>query len=115
MADASKYLRADEMEWRPFAEAPGVRFRVLKTHRPGNGATLMLSFAPGSHYPAHRHPGGEEYWVLEGTLNDGSESWGPGTYVWHPPGSVHAPRSDQGATVLVFVPDGIELVGGGSG
>lgn len=87
-------------------------FRVLKTHRPGNGATLMLRFAPGSGYPAHRHPGGEEYYVLEGELIDGARSYGPGTYVWHPPGSAHAPRSETGAIVLITVPGGIEIVAG---
>lgn len=105
-----KYLAVGEMPWRPFAEAPGVSFRVLKTHRPGTGVTLMLRFEPGAAYPAHRHPGGEEYYVLEGELTDGGRSWGAGTYVWHEPGSVHAPRSGPGAVVLVVLPEGIELV-----
>ena len=108
---ASKFLATADMPWRPFDEAPGVAFRVLKTHPPGNGATLLLRFDPGSSYPAHRHPGGEEYHVLDGELVDGAERYGAGTYVWHPPGSVHRPRSESGATVLVFVPEGIELVG----
>ena len=107
---ASKFLNAAEMPWRDFEEAPGVRFKVLKTHRPGNGATLLLEFAPGSRYPAHRHPEGEEYWVLEGALRDGAVSYGAGTYVYHPPGSAHAPASDEGAVVLIFVPGGIEPV-----
>ena len=107
---ASKFLATADMPWCPFEEAPGVSFRVLKTHPPGNGATLMLRFEPGSAYPAHRHPGGEGYYVLEGELLDGARAYGAGTYVWHPPGSAHAPRSDAGAVVLIFVPDGIELV-----
>lgn len=108
---ASKFLATGDMPWRPFDEAPGVSYRVLKTHRPGNGATLLLRFRPGSAYPAHRHPEGEEYYVLEGTLRDGAREYGAGTYVWHPPGSVHAPRSPDGAVLLVFVPGGIEIVG----
>jgi hypothetical protein len=31
--------------------------------------------------------------------------------VWHPPGSVHRPRSETGAVVLVFLREAIELVG----
>ena len=107
----SKFLATADMPWRPFAEAPGVSFRVLKTHPPGNGATLMLRFEPGAAYPAHRHPGGEEYFVLEGELQDGARRYGAGTYVYHPPGSAHRPASASGATLLVFVPDGIEIVG----
>ncbi len=98
------------MPWRPFDEAPGVEFKVLKTHPPGNGATLLLRFEAGAAYPAHRHVDGEEYWVLEGTLADGGRTYGTGTYVWHPPGSVHRPSSPAGATILVFVPGGIEIV-----
>lgn len=107
---ASKFLDTTSMDWRDFDEAPGVSFKVLERHPPGNGATLLLRFAPGSAYPAHRHPAGEEYFVLAGELDDGSTSYGEGTYVHHPPGSVHRPRSKTGATLLVYVPGGIEIV-----
>lgn len=110
VAMPEKTLDTSKMPWRPFPEAPGVSFRVLKTHRPGTGVTLMLRFEPGAHYPAHRHPAGEEYFVLDGELTDGPRTYGAGTYVWHEPGSVHAPRSGPGATVLVFLTEGIELV-----
>jgi len=111
-AATSKFLDTGAMPWRDFEEAPGVSFRVLTRHPPGNGATLMLRFGAGTSYPAHRHPEGEEYYVLEGELTDGPRTYGAGTYVRHPPGSVHAPRSGPGAVLLVFVPGGIEIVGG---
>lgn len=98
------------MPWRAFDEAPGVSFKVLKTHRPGTGVTLLLQFEPGSAYPTHRHPAGEEYYVLEGELSEGPRTYGAGTYVCHPPGSVHRPVSEGGATVIVFLPQGIERV-----
>jgi quercetin dioxygenase-like cupin family protein len=109
-APASKFLDTTSMDWRPFDEAPGVSFRVLKTHRPGTGVTLMLRFDAGAAYPAHRHPEGEEYYVLDGELTDAGKSYGAGTYVYHPPGSVHRPSSGPGATVLVFLTAGIEVV-----
>jgi len=108
----SKYLDTTDMPWRAFDEAPGVSFRTLKTHRPGTGVTLMLRFAPGASYPAHRHPAGEEYFVLEGELLDAGKTYGAGTYVWHPPGSSHRPSSPQGAVVLIRLPEAIELVRG---
>ncbi len=104
----SKFLDTAAMEWRPFEEAPGVSFKVLKRHLPGNGATLLLRFDAEAAYPTHRHPGGEEYLVIEGELQDGGKSYGADTYVFHPPGSVHTPRSRTGATLLVFLPQGIE-------
>jgi len=109
-APSSKFLDTDAMPWRPFDEAPGVAFKVLKTHKPGTGVTLLLRFDAGAAYPAHRHPEGEQYLVLDGELVDAGRAYGRGTYVWHPPGSVHRPSSKTGATVLVFLPAAVELV-----
>jgi anti-sigma factor ChrR (cupin superfamily) len=109
-ARAAKRLDTAAMPWRDFQEAPGVSFKVLRTHRPGTGVTLLLRFAPGAAYPAHRHPAGEEYYVLEGDLVDGGAAYGAGTYVSHPPGSIHRPTSRGGGVVLVFLPEGIEIV-----
>jgi quercetin dioxygenase-like cupin family protein len=113
-APSSKFLDTDAMEWRAFDEAPGVTFKVLKTHKAvgesGTGVTLLLRFAAGAAYPAHRHPEGEQYYVLDGELIDAGRAYGAGTYVFHPPGSVHRPSSTKGATVLVFLPAAVEIV-----
>jgi len=97
------------LEWREFHDAPGVSFKTLRKHD-GGGLTLLLRFAPGAHYHAHRHPGGEEYYVLEGVLQDLGKDWPAGSYIWHPPGSAHRPASKQGCTVLVILPQAVELV-----
>jgi anti-sigma factor ChrR (cupin superfamily) len=109
-AGGAKFLDTLSMPWRPFEEAPDVSFKTLKTHPPGTGVTLLLRFDPGAAYPAHRHPAGEGYYVLEGALVDAGTSYGVGTYVWHPPGSVHRPSSRDGAVVLVVLPEAIERV-----
>lgn len=109
-APVSKFLDTAAMEWRAFDEAPGVSFRVLKRQLPGTGVTLMLRFDAGAAYPAHRHPEGEEYYVIDGELTDAGRAYGAGTYVYHPPGSVHRPSSVRGATLIVFLPAGIEIV-----
>src|SRR5437867_8971388 len=74
----SQFLDAAAMPWRPFDEAPGVAFKVLKTHLPGTGVTLLLRFAAGATYPTHRHPEGEEYYVLDGELVDDGRAYGAG-------------------------------------
>jgi anti-sigma factor ChrR (cupin superfamily) len=81
---------------------------VLRHHAERRGITLLLQFEPGARYPAHRHPAGEEYYVLEGTLQDGSHEYGPHTFVYQPPGSVHSPRTRDGCTLLVVLPEHIE-------
>lgn len=114
MTDAIQMLTA-ERTWREFPDAPGVSYITLRKHPEHNGLTILLKFAPGAKYHTHRHPGGEEYFVLEGTLNDLGKEWPQGSYLWHPPGSAHRPFSRTGATVLVFLPKAVELLGGAAG
>ena len=61
-------VEADRKAWKGFADAPGVEYKVLRKHPQDGGLTLLLRFAKGVRYPAHRHPGGEEYYMLDGTL-----------------------------------------------
>ena len=96
--------------WRAFPDAPGVEYKVLRRHATGGGLTLLLRFAPGANYPAHRHPGGEEYFILEGSLEDGGLTYSAGDYVYYPPGSAHRPASREGSILLVLLPAAIEPV-----
>ena len=59
---------------------------------------------------AHRHPGVEQYLVLEGSLTDGGKTYGAGTWVHHPPGSTHRPSSREGCLLYVTLDLPIELV-----
>lgn len=64
-------------------------------------ATSLVRYAPGSVFPAHGHPGGEEILVLSGTFSDDSGHYGPGWYLRNPPGSAHSPASAEGALIFV--------------
>jgi len=108
--NASIQIPPDDRPWREFADNPGVSYRTLRKGDAGS-LTLLLKFQPGAGYHAHRHPGGEEYYVLEGALDDLGKSWPAGSYIWHPPGSAHRPASKAGAVVLVMLPQAIELLG----
>ena len=98
----------------PWRDTPcaGVSWKKLRHDAATGESAVLLRFAPGAAYDAHRHPGGEQYLVLEGTLRDGDETWGPGAYVWHQPGSAHRPRSDDGCIVFVVLPKPIEVIAG---
>ena len=96
------------MQWREFEDAPGVSYKVLRHHKDRKGITLMLQFAAGASYPTHRHPEGEEYYVLEGSLDEAGVTYGVGSFVYHPPGSAHQPRSTEGCTLLITLPAHIE-------
>lgn len=94
----------------PWRDTPclGVQWKKLRFDPASGQSAVLLRFAPGARYDAHRHPQGEQYLVLEGTLQDGAGEWGPGSYVWHPPGSAHAPSSRDGCVVFVVLPAPIE-------
>ncbi len=64
-------------------------------------ATSIVRYDPGSHFSSHQHPLGEEILVLEGTFSDQYGDFGPGYYFRNPPGSEHAPYSENGCTLLV--------------
>lgn len=61
-------------------------------------ATGIERHAPGSHFPPHGHPGGEEILVSTGTFSDADGDYPGGCYLRNPPGSSHCPFSREGAT-----------------
>ncbi|MGD2167540.1 MAG: cupin domain-containing protein [Gammaproteobacteria bacterium] len=88
-------------QWRP-SPAPGVERRMLD--RIGEEvavATSVVRYAPGSRFPVHIHEKGEEFLVLDGVFSDDSGDYGAGSYVRNPPGSSHAPWTDDGTTIFV--------------
>lgn len=64
-------------------------------------ATSIVRYAPDSFFPPHRHPGGEEILVLDGTFSEGSVDYPAGWYLRNPPGSSHRPSSGAGAVIFV--------------
>jgi anti-sigma factor ChrR (cupin superfamily) len=114
MPSDSHAVDTSSLPWRPTPFA-GVEWKKLR-HDPATGqSAVLLRFAPGASYGSHRHPAGEQYFVLEGSVDDGSNTlgsntWGPGSYVHHPPGSVHKPRSENGCLLFVTLPEPIEIV-----
>jgi len=89
------------MPWIP-SPSPLVERRMLE-RRGGElaRATSIVRYAPGSRFPSHRHGGGEEFLVLEGTFSDQYGDFPEGTYVRNPVGSAHAPHSDEGCVIFV--------------
>ncbi len=89
---------------------PGVWRRMLDREGAESGrATSIVRYEPNSTFSRHVHGGGEEILVLEGIFSDEHGDYGPGTYLRHPPGSSHAPFSENGCLLFVklwqFSPD----------
>ena len=88
----------------PWVASPmvGVERRML--HRWGDEvaqATTIVRYAPGSHFSAHTHTGGEEFLVLEGVFQDEHGDYPAGTYIRNPPESRHTPGAALGCTIFV--------------
>ena len=64
-------------------------------------ATSIVRYAPGSRFSKHGHELGEEFLVLDGVFSDESGDYPTGSYVRNPPGSSHAPHSDDGCVIFV--------------
>ena len=60
-----------------------------------------MRYAPGSHFSAHGHPGGEEFLVLDGVFSDERGDHPEGTYLLNPEGYAHAPFSREGCELFV--------------
>src|SRR3970040_584472 len=61
----------------------------------------VVRYEPGSTFPAHDHPQGEEILVLEGVFSDEHGDWPAGAYLLNPEGFRHAPFSRQGCVLFV--------------
>ncbi len=94
-------IHAGQMPWAPSPQ-PGVERRLLaRSGAEVARAVSLVRYAPGSRFPAHRHPGGEEILVLEGVFQDEHGDYPAGTYLRNPPGTTHAPASQEGCVLFV--------------
>ncbi len=107
-------VNANDLPWRP-TPYPGVEWKKLAFDaRPldegGGASAVLLKFVPGATYGTHRHPAGEQYYVLEGSLEDGGQTWRAGSYVQHAPNSAHRPSSKEGCVLFVTLGAPIEIL-----
>jgi len=74
---------------------------VLPLHAFGSEQVALVRWAPGTHFQAHCHPGGEEIFVIDGVFQDEHGTHPACSWLRNPPGSVHRPWSDAGCTIWV--------------
>nr|WP_319556969.1 cupin domain-containing protein [uncultured Vibrio sp.] len=82
--------------------AAGVWRKPLEREAKESGhTTSIVKYEAGSRFATHYHPFGEEIFVLEGVFSDENGDYPAGTYIRNPPGSHHAPFSQEGCVILV--------------
>lgn len=91
----------------------GIAVRRLFVDEEGDRVTMLVRMAPGTAYPAHRHGGAEECYVLAGDLDVGDPGMGSpglrspvtlraGDYQRMGSGSVHAVQSTREGCLLLI-------------
>lgn len=84
------------------SRADGVSRMPLEREAAESGhTTSLVEFAPGSGFPPHSHPLGEEILVLDGVFSDEFGDYPAGSYLRNPPGSRHAPFTREGCRLFV--------------
>jgi anti-sigma factor ChrR (cupin superfamily) len=89
------------MEWEN-SPAAGVERKKLEREASESGqVTSVVRYQPGSRFRPHIHPGGEEIFVIDGIFEDENGQYSAGSYLRNPPGSSHAPGTENGCVLLV--------------
>lgn len=103
-ADTSKraLVRSASLSWQ---ESPSKKVLRKRFHLAGEAesgqVTSLVKYLPGSTFPAHGHPEGEEILVLEGVFTDDQGDWPKGAWLLNPEGFSHAPSSAGGCLLFV--------------
>lgn len=102
-------VRGGEPGWQT-SRIPGVAYRMLKEAPEKNAGTFLVKMEPGTAYPPHLHPGGEEVYVVSGAMRVGPDRLVAGDYLFTPPGGSHDADTVEGCTFLVVLPDPVEFL-----
>jgi anti-sigma factor ChrR (cupin superfamily) len=104
-------VHAGEGGWQPVTA--GVTAKQLYVDAALDYVTMLVRMAPGSTYPAHRHGGPEQCFVLEGDLRVGPIVLHAGDYQCAPRDSIHEITStEQGCLLLIVSSQNDELLPG---
>jgi anti-sigma factor ChrR (cupin superfamily) len=96
--DQPVVIDSHHAQWRP-GLVPGLH--VLPLHQHGSEHVALVRWAPGTYFNAHRHWGGEEILVLEGTFQDEFGDYPAGSWLRSPHLSQHTPFSEVGCLIWV--------------
>jgi putative transcriptional regulator len=99
------------IDWRE-TRHEGLALKVLRRDETTKGATVLIRMRPGCAYPAHRHTGLEEVFIIQGGYRDAAGEHHAGDYVINDAGSAHHPTALEGedCVMLAVAHSGIELI-----
>lgn len=106
------HRKSESLRWQSMG--PGLEVADLRSAEDGT-STMFVRMAAGSHAPWHDHAGGEETYLISGSLRVGEHQLGPGDYLWTPPGAPHDGHASEDTLFFVVLPRGLQLVDAAAG
>jgi anti-sigma factor ChrR (cupin superfamily) len=99
------------IEWHPTRHW-GIFVNTLRRDEENGDATVLIRMQPGCGYPAHRHNGIEEVFIIQGGYRDSGGERRAGEYFINAAGSVHHPIAIEGddCVMIAFAHGGIEIL-----
>lgn len=106
-------LDLSKIDWRA-TRHEGIYLHTLRRDEATGDATVLIRMEPGCSYPAHRHCGIEEVFILQGGYTDSRGTHHAGDYVLNEAGSAHKPKaledSHEDCIMLAIAHGGIEIL-----
>lgn len=107
--EGPQVVRAYQGEWEPVG-LKGVTAKRLYVDPLGDRATMLVRMEPGATYPAHRHRGHEQCFVVEGDLTQ-DVVLHAGDYVCAEGNTIHpVSRTEHGCLLLIISSTHDELI-----
>ena len=98
---SNRTVRAGDGDWVQ-SPVPGVRMKILAVDRARDRVTMLVRGEPGATYPAHRHTGPEECYVIRGSVVIEGQLLRAGDFHHAEGASDHdALHTDEGVEVLL--------------
>ena len=92
----------------------GVHLHFLRRDETTGDSTVLIRMEPGCSYPAHRHHGIEEVFILQGGYRDQAGEHRAGDYLINEPNSDHRPVAlevpAEDCIMLAVAHGGIEIL-----
>lgn len=83
----------------------GIKYRQLAMNQKCGYSMILMKVEPGTFYPAHKHHGAEECYVIEGDLYAQGKILGPGDFHHAEAGTHHEPLYTKGGCTVMLVID----------
>jgi anti-sigma factor ChrR (cupin superfamily) len=101
----------NSINWNP-TRYQGIFLNVLRRDEQTGDATVLIRMQPGCRYPAHRHVGLEEVFIMQGGYRDSRGEHRAGDYILNEAASAHASVALDGedCIMLAVAHGGIELL-----